>query len=251
MRPLTPSFIVDFFSDRLCLNSFRGTLTNRVLNKKVKKCVDPMDYVNVCFDSFTRFPLKYVGWPITPRQDRQEIKELLSLLAQRDINIMLEIGTAEGGTLFLFTRIASSKAKIISLDLPIAPFGGGYQNLPSARTPLFSNFAQKGQRIFLVRANSHSNSSMSTIKSILKDQKLDFLFIDGDHTYEGVKLDFQMYRQLVKENGVIAFHDIVSGPPNNVGGVPKFWNKTKHNFEYVEIVNNWNKKWGGIGVLYT
>jgi len=45
----------------------------------------------------------------------------------------------------------------------------------------------------------------------------DFLFIDGDHTYEGVEGDFEMYSPLVRRGGIIAFHDIVPGPPENVG----------------------------------
>jgi len=32
-----------------------------------------------------------------------------------------------------------------------------------------------------------------------------------------------MYGELVSNNGIIAFHDIVEGPSELVGGVPKFW----------------------------
>jgi hypothetical protein len=48
------------------------------------------------------------------------------------------------------------------------------------------------------------------------------LFIDGDHTYEGVRRDFEMYSPLVRKGGIIAFHDIYPGPEESVGGVPKF-----------------------------
>jgi hypothetical protein len=37
--------------------------------------------------------------------------------------------------------------------------------------------------------------------------KIDFLFIDGDHSYEGVKLDFELYSKLLTDNGVILIHD--------------------------------------------
>jgi predicted O-methyltransferase YrrM len=36
---------------------------------------------------------------------------------------------------------------------------------------------------------------------------IDFLFIDGDHTYAGVKSDFELFQRWVKPEGVIAFHD--------------------------------------------
>jgi len=34
---------------------------------------------------------------------------------------------------------------------------------------------------------------LKKIKAILRDKKVDFLFIDADHSYEGVKKDFEMY----------------------------------------------------------
>lgn len=34
-----------------------------------------------------------------------------------------------------------------------------------------------------------------------------FLFIDGDHSYEGVYADWQNYRPLLKKGGYVAFHD--------------------------------------------
>jgi predicted O-methyltransferase YrrM len=47
------------------------------------------------------------------------------------------------------------------------------------------------------------------IEGILKGRKVDFLFIDADHSYEGVKKDFEMYSPLVRKGGIIAFHDII------------------------------------------
>ena len=88
------------------------------------------------------------------------------------------------------------------------------------------------------------------VKGILNGKELDFLFIDGDHTYEGVRKDFEMYGKLVVKGGVIAFHDIVPGPPESVGGVPKFWNEIKHSFNYVEFVKDWKQGGYGIGVIY-
>jgi hypothetical protein len=42
---------------------------------------------------------------------------------------------------------------------------------------------------------------------VKEDIKIDFLFIDADHSYEGVKLDFELYSKLVKKTGIIALHD--------------------------------------------
>ena len=42
---------------------------------------------------------------------------------------------------------------------------------------------------------------------IRQDIKIDFLFIDGDHSYEGVKLDFDLYSTILSDKGVIMIHD--------------------------------------------
>jgi hypothetical protein len=42
---------------------------------------------------------------------------------------------------------------------------------------------------------------------IPQDIKIDILFIDGDHTYEGVKKDFDLYSTILSTNGIIIIHD--------------------------------------------
>ena len=51
--------------------------------------------------------------------------------------------------------------------------------------------------------------------------ELDFLFIDGDHSYAGVKQDFEKYSGYVKRGGLIAFHDIRPQAPVHLLVVPK------------------------------
>jgi hypothetical protein len=42
---------------------------------------------------------------------------------------------------------------------------------------------------------------------VKQDIQIDFLFIDGDHSYEGVKTDFELYSSLLSDRGIIAIHD--------------------------------------------
>jgi len=41
----------------------------------------------------------------------------------------------------------------------------------------------------------------------IKDQELDFIFIDGDHSREGVSKDLKNYYPKIKNNGIISGHD--------------------------------------------
>ena len=190
---------------------------------------------------------QYLTFSIKLAQVKYEIIKLLEILKDLNPKIILEIGTAGGGTLYLFTRIIDPEATIISLDLPGGFFGGGYSEW---KIPLYQSFTKKGQEIKLLRADSHNPKTFKLVKTVLADKKVDFLFIDGDHTYEGVKRDFNMYSSLVKAGGIIAFHDIVEHDLRSSCKVNKFWNELKNDYEYLEIIEDIKQKWAGIGVIY-
>ena len=42
---------------------------------------------------------------------------------------------------------------------------------------------------------------------VLQDIKIDYLHIDAGHSYENVKEDFDLYSQIMSENGIISMHD--------------------------------------------
>ncbi|MEM0235668.1 class I SAM-dependent methyltransferase [Thermofilum sp.] len=154
------------------------------LRKEVGKCFNIEDHVNFSYNFHLKLKLPAKlrdGFKITPMQIEEEIARLLNLLADLRPKALLEVGTASGGTLFLFCQVAQPDAIVISVDLPGGPFGGGY---PEWRIPLYKSFAKERQRIHLIRADSHDPKTLEIVKRILGDGKLDFLFIDGDHTYE-------------------------------------------------------------------
>jgi len=99
----------------------------------------------------------------------------------------------------------------------------------------------------VIRGDSHSEEVSARVKHIT--QSLDVLFIDGDHTYEGVKHDFLSYSPLIRRGGIVAFHDIAEHPEKAGGDVPRFWNALKASYRHEEIIKNPEQGWG-IGVLY-
>ena len=150
---------------------------------------------------------------------------------------VIEIGTAKGGTLFLFSRLADPCATLVSIDLPGGEFGGGY---PAWKARLYRSFCLPQQTIHLLRADSSAISTVENVKSIFGKTPVDFLFIDGNHTYEGVKRDFELYSPCVRKGGLIAFHDIAVHPPEARCNVDKFWNEARnqHSQEFIEIETN-------------
>jgi hypothetical protein len=73
--------------------------------------------------------------------------------------------------------------------------------------------------------------------------------IDGDHSYEGAKTDYELYSPLVARGGLIGFHDIVPVPSDRNNGVPQIWQELKKSWPFMEFVADWGQGAFGIGVV--
>ena len=198
----------------------------------------PEEVVAFCFES----PGNFIG----PSQSRSEILQLVTILHQRKPKVVVEIGTAEGGTLCMWCSIGDPQAVIASIDLPGGVHGGGYPNWKSA---VYRRFAQPRQSLHLLRLDSHQLTTLERLKTIIPSGGIDFLFIDGDHTYEGVKADFEMYSPLVRPGGLVVFHDICVHLPEVECHVDKFWQEIRTKYKSWEYIENPSQKIYGIGVL--
>jgi len=171
----------------------------------------------------------------------EEIQKLAETVKGNKPQIIVEIGTNHGGTLYIWSRYFDEVRQIVSIDLP----EGGY---PEIKQQIYKKFPQSGEINFIL-ADSHQQTTLHKLDDILKGN-VDFLFIDADHTYEGVKQDFEMYSQLVSDGGIVAFHDIVNNYNHPNIQVYKFWAEIKTQYEHEEIISNSDQGWGGIGLLY-
>lgn len=177
-------------------------------------------------------------------QNKSELLDCAKFVEKLGVRNLLEIGTQFGGSFFVWCRLATGKK--ISIDLARGPFGGIDEASIIERNNLFES---KFRDVHFLNLNSHDESTVEEVKKILGGGMLDFLFIDSDHSYEGVKKDYELYRGLVKKGGYIAFHDI-----NEIADcqVDKLWKELKG--EKLEI--NHHESWfelrsnlGGIGLL--
>jgi predicted O-methyltransferase YrrM len=203
--------------------------------------------VSMDADSVVEFLFGESAAPIQPWQFEDEFRALAKLVEARRPRCVLEIGTADGGTLFAHSRLAADDALVISLDLPRGPFGGGY---PAWRIPLYRSFARPGQRLELVRADSHAPSTADQIERLLGDRRLDYAFIDGDHTYAGVRQDFELCRRFIADDAMIAFHDIAEHRPETNCEVRKLWLELRDRHDHDELVHEPPQDHYGIGVLH-
>jgi predicted O-methyltransferase YrrM len=224
---------------RELLSSLSIILYWRKLNKR-RESATPADLVDMVLDCPA----------IRPLQRRSEFLELVTLLREQNCKYLLEIGTYKGGALFVFSQLAASDATVISLDFPGTFFGKLHR---ASQALLFRKLIRKGQSFYSLRSDSHRPETLAIIRNILQGNKLDFLFIDGDHSYDGVREDFKMYAPLVRDGGLIAFHDI--SPCEASAREPRkevyrFWEEVKRNHTHREFIEPIAVNSMGIGVLW-
>lgn len=182
------------------------------------------------------------------KQNMLELRGLAMVLAEQQLSTVCEIGTFRGGTLFIWCQLAQQNAQLVSIDLPGGAFGGGY----SAKSiPFFHSFCQPGQTLHCLSGSSHDSDIREKFRQTIGDRQLDFLFIDGDHSYDGVKADFEFYSPFVKKGGLVGFHDIVFRETEPDIQVYRFWDELKKSYRHEEFIDKSpNRRQIGIGLVY-
>lgn len=216
------------------LRTLTEQATSLLLPVAERFCSTPEAYVQLAAQTLFR-----------PSQIRSEICGLLHLLQERQPQNLLEIGTNRGGTLYLFARHAARDARLLSVDLHL-------QNESVIRS-----FGRGRQQVELLAGDSTAATTIEYIRQYFPEG-IDFVLLDGDHSYEGISQDYQNYAPMVKPGGIIAFHDIVEDNETRygvitggwAGGVPQFWREIREQYDHVEFIDNPAQDGLGIGVLF-
>jgi predicted O-methyltransferase YrrM len=191
---------------------------------------------------------EFAGVGIRPMQVESELRSFLELVALEQPRAVVEIGTGRGGTLFLLASVAQPDAVLVSIDAAHAEGVFGGRRAYRHRTRLYGALGRPGQGVVFIAADSHRSETRLAVEAALRGRAVDLLFIDGDHSPDGVESDFELYSPLVRNGGLVAFHDIVPGPAEHVGGVPGFWQRIRSG-DSPELVADWGQGGCGIGVL--
>lgn len=172
---------------------------------------------------------------LKPNQDDSEIKTLVERVHDIAPKVIVEIGTRGGGTLFLWAQSSENLELLVSIDLPGGIHGGGY---PDQRAKLYRLFTTNRPRcqLELLRRDSQTEATRAKLVELLKGRPIDFLFIDGDHRYAGVKKDYELYTDLVRPGGMFAFHDIRPNTKDESIQVFKLWDEIKPKVGHVEEI---------------
>lgn len=162
-------------------------------------------------ESFGSDSLKVCGGTyeggIRLQQIPDEIAPLINYLMNQEepINTVLEIGSASGAMSFILHHFLNTERTIIIDD-------NRHKQHRKRKETL------KGVHHTEFIGDSHSQEAYNFINDL--DLNYDIIIIDGDHSYEGVKKDTEMYFDFSEYHGYIIYHDIQACP-----GVKKYYDE--------------------------
>jgi len=192
-------------------------------------------------------------------QRKNEIIELWKLFKFQSPKIILEIGTAQGGTFAGWCQLASNDATIISIDRcvddcrprpgdPVHPVISPHSHLTTSQGGGTYHLGREGQRIFAINGWSHEDSTLQALDTALMGRKIDFIFHDASHSKEMFEVDWKLYWPYIADGGVFSAHDVM---PSSHPDCDKsaFWQKIRETEEYSAIYEYFsNRKLDSMGI---
>jgi len=152
--------------------------------------------------------------------------------------VFVELGTHIGNSYFAFCqsiRESNSSTKAFAVDTwqgdeQAGFYGDEVFREVSEHNKHYSDFSTLIRKTFDQALNS------------FEAQSIDLLHIDGLHTYEAVKHDFESWLPKLRPNAIVLFHD--TNVHIDTFGVHKLWSELSRTYETVEFLHS-----HGLGIL--
>lgn len=141
------------------------------------------------------------------------LRTLVACSIQDDSLRLLEIGTLFGIHSIVMYDIASCFFEQVKLTM-IDPLDGYYGSRTvdvNTGLPVTRSILQRNLDRLMIPSEHYSiiqqYSSSPTAVRLAGRQSYNYILIDGDHTYEGVKTDFELYSPMLERSGYLVFDD--------------------------------------------
>lgn len=166
--------------------------------------------------------------PVPAYQNLVEFGQLWEHVAGRDHASVLEIGSLFGGTLWYWARLPRIRT-LVAVDVPSdwAPVADDVR-AARAKWPVWLG------RVVAFADIAGDSQAPSTLERAAPFGPFDFLFIDGDHSYQGVRADWLTWSPLVRPGGLVAFHDTWPNGDRHEPGVVGWVDELRHHRPSIE-----------------
>lgn len=161
----------------------------------------------------------FQSWP--------ELTELLHFLQQLDPQRVIVIGAHHCAWELIVSSVCSEGTKFISIDAHDDP----------RRQEITRVLNEWHYPVEFIKGWSHEQATRDAVERTLGDSLADVLYIDGDHAYERVETDTEMYQGLVRPGGLMIYHDVSNFVNADAPGSRKHWAETmeKHGGTLIQI----------------
>ena len=165
---------------------------------------------------------------------------IVPMIAQLGENVVgCELGICSAFNLRYFLDNLDNIKNIYAVD-PWTPYDDWNRPIYKEEVDNWKNIAMENIQPYKDKVTVLEMTSTEAAAHI-PDGSLDFIFIDGDHSYEAVARDLELYWPKVRAGGIFAGHDWVLPEPAGVQrAVTEFLNKTT-NYTHVGLIeqNAW------------
>lgn len=152
-------------------------------------------------------------------QNKEELRELLPLVAKISPKVIVEIGMWRGYSMEVWHK-AFAPELLITIENDQEAFNFVRDRIKNGE------LAYMNPPVIGISGDSHDSKTLANVVGLLAGRKIDFLFIDGDHTHDAVWEDFNKYTPYLYGKGIIALHDAALRGNEKVE-VWKFWDELK------------------------
>ncbi|MEM7189256.1 MAG: class I SAM-dependent methyltransferase [Pseudomonadota bacterium] len=176
---------------------------------------------------------EFFGYPVDPdglylQQDPQEYADFVGFMANEcpPSQLSIEIGIASGGQT-KFLRDYYSVNKTIVVDIGQHP---NHHHWPRIKPLVKTEFVAE------IIDDSHSSRVREQLMPWAR--QIDFAFVDGDHSYRGLKKDMFLMKELLQPNAICALHDTTAVPD-----CAKVFEEMKRSDDF-ELLRNFDNRFG-------
>jgi len=160
------------------------------------------------------------------QQVKEELREFLELLVENKVRKILQIGLGHYGSTQFCLSLICDEVVTVEFDQ--------------------KNIRNYADREILYNQNREKfvwgdSTSIDVLREVIQFGDFDCVFIDGNHSYEFVKKDYENYSKLIKTGGIVAFHDALGEGERY--GTPRVLSEINKDIQYIKHSNE-------IGIAY-
>jgi hypothetical protein len=135
----------------------------------------------------------------------------------RDDGKIVELGAWKGRSSAFLVVEAYNKSPKIEVHIVDTWGGNPFNGSEDQSNDLYDKFISNMS--LLARPYQAHRMTTNEAAGLFKDESLDAVFIDADHSYEAVKMDIENWMPKVRKGGILAGHDYNSAWPGVIRAV--------------------------------